>query len=89
MGLVNDGRMPRSATGIRTIVMLLISILLSTALGLAMLVTALAPASVAAPPPMQSPSCGLAVVWPQSHTWSAACPVAISSSACCTRLPIG
>ena len=89
MDVINDGRMPRAATGIRTIVTLLVSIFLSAAIGLAMLITALAPASVAAPSPKQSPSCGLAVVWPQSHTSGATCPIAMSSSTCCTRLPIG
>lgn len=89
MEVTNDGRMPLAETRMRTIVMLLVSICLSIAIGLAMLITALAPASVAAPSPKQSPSCGIAVVWPQSHTSAAACPVAISSSACCTRLPIG
>lgn len=89
MQVINDGRMPRAATGMRTIVMLLVSICLSTAIGLAMLITALAPASVAAPSPKQSPSCGLAVVWPQSHTFGTACRVAISSPTCCTRLNVG
>lgn len=85
MEVINVERMPAAATGMRTIVILLVSILLSAAIGLAMLITALAPASVAAP----SPSCGLAVVWPVNHTSAAVCPVAIPSSACCTRLPIG
>ena len=89
MDVINNGRMPRAATGVRTIVMLLVSIILSAALGLAMLITALAPASVAAPSPMQAPWCNIAVVWPHSHASGAACPVAISSSTCCTRLPIG
>jgi hypothetical protein len=89
MEVIKDGRMPRAATGMRTIVMLLVSIFLSAAIGLAMLITALAPASVAAPTPMQYPLCGIGVVWPQSHTSGAACPVAVSSSTCCTRLPIG
>lgn len=44
----NDRGMPPTATGIRVIVLLLVSICLSTAIGLAMLITALAPASVAA-----------------------------------------
>lgn len=89
MEVINDGRMPRAATGIRTIVMLLVSILISAALGLAMLITALAPASVAAPSPMQFMPCTLAAAWPQSHTSGATCPLAMSSSSCCTRLPTG
>ncbi|MDV3134637.1 hypothetical protein [Mycobacterium sp. 29Ha] len=85
----NDRGMPPTATGIRVIVLLLVSICLSTAIGLAMLITALAPASVAAPSPMQFAPCGITALWPKSLTSSAVCPVAISSSTCCTRLPIG
>ncbi|ORB65210.1 hypothetical protein [Mycolicibacterium tusciae] len=89
MEVNNDRGMPPTATGMRVIVLLLVSICLSIALGLAMLIAALTPASVAAPSPMQSAPCGIAVLWPQNLTSSAVCPVAISSSTCCTRLPIG
>lgn len=85
----NDRGMPPTATGIRLIVLLLVSICLSTAIGLAMLITALAPASVAAPPLNQFAPCGIAAVSPQSLTSGADCPVAISSSTCCIRWPIG
>jgi len=89
MEVMYDRRMPRAATGMRTIVLLLVSICLSTAIGLAMLIAALAPASVAAPSSMRSAPCGVAALWPQSHTRGAVCPIAVSSSTCCTRLPIG
>lgn len=89
MEVNNDRGITPTATGMRVLMMLLVSICLSTAIGLAMLITALAPASVAAPSPMQFAPCGIATLWPQSLTSSAVCPVAISSSTCCTRLPIG
>ena len=82
MEVINDEGMPRASTGLHTIVVLLISIFLSVAIGLAMLITALAPASVAAP-------CGIAVASLHNHTAGAACPLASSRSTCCTRLPIG
>jgi hypothetical protein len=56
---------------------------------LAMLITALVPASVAAPSRMQSAPCSIAAVWPESHISGATCPLAKSLSKCCTRLLIG
>jgi hypothetical protein len=56
---------------------------------LAMLITALVPASVAAPSRMQSAPCRIAAVWPESHISGATCPLAQSLSKCCTRLLIG
>ena len=85
---INDPSMPRTATRMRTIVMLLVSICLSTAIGLATLIDALAPASVAAPSRMQSAPCSIAAVWPERHTFGATCPLVKSSSKCCT-LPLG
>lgn len=82
MEVDTDRGIPLAANGMRTIVLLLLSICLSIAIGLAMLITALAPASVAAPPLMQSAPCGIAAVWPQSDIRDATCPLAI-------RLPIG
>ena len=89
MDVNNDRGMPPTATGMRVIVLLLVSICLSTAIGLAMLITAIAPASVAAPPLNQFTPCGIAAVSPQNHAAGADCPVAISSSTCCIRWPIG
>ena len=89
MEVNNDRGMPPTATGMRVIVLLLVSICLSTAIGLALLITALAPASVAAPSLNQSAPCGIAAVSPQNHTAGADCPLAISSSTCCIRWPIG
>jgi len=86
---INDPSMPRTATRLRTVVLLLVSICLSIAIGLAMLITALAPASVAAPSRMQSAPCSIAAVWPESHISGATCPLAKSLSKCCTRLLIG
>ena len=87
MEVINDGSMPRTATRMRTIVLLLVSICLTIAIGVAMLITALAPASVAAPSRMQP--CNLAAVWPERHIVGTTCPLAMSSSKCCTRLLIG
>jgi hypothetical protein len=85
---INDPSMPRTATRMRTIVMLLVSSCLSTAIGLATLIDALAPASVAAPSRMQSAPCSISAVWPESHIFGATCPLAQSLSKCCT-LPLG
>lgn len=84
MEVINGPSMPRSATRMRTIVMLLVSICLSTAIGLATLIDALAPASVAAPSRMQSAPCSISAVWPESHIFGATCPLAQSLSKCCT-----
>lgn len=84
----NDPSMPRSAR-MRTTVMLLVAICLSTAVGLAMLITALAPALVAAPSQRQSAPCSIAAVWPEIHISGASCPLAKSSSTCCARLLLG
>ena len=84
----NDPSMPRTAR-MRTIVMLLVSICLSTAIGFAMLIDALVPASVAAPSRMQSAPCSIPAVWPESHIFGATCPLAKSVSKCCTRPLIG
>ena len=89
MEVINDRSMPLTATRMRTVVLLLVSICLSIAIGLAMLITALAPASVAAPSRMQSASCSIAAVRPESHISGATCPLAKSLSKCCTRLLIG
>lgn len=89
MEVNNDRGMPPTATGLRVIVLLLVSICLSAALGLAMLITALAPASVASPSLNQFAPCGLAAVSLQNHTAGADCPLATSSSTCCIRWPIG
>lgn len=89
MEVNNDRGMPPTATGMRVIVLLLVSICLSTALGLAMLIAALAPASVAAPSINQFAPCGIAAVSLQDHTAGADCPLAISSSTCCIRWPVG
>ena len=88
MEAINDPSMPRTATRMRTVVLLLVSSCLSIAIGLAMLITALAPASVAAPSRMQSAPCSIAAVWPERHTSGATCPLAKSSSKCCA-LPLG
>ena len=85
---INDPSMPRTATRMRTIVMLLVSICLCTAIGLATLIGALAPASVAAPSRMQSAPCRISAVWPESHIFGATCPLAQLLSKCCT-LPLG
>jgi hypothetical protein len=84
----NDRSMPRTAR-MRTIVMLLVSICFSTAIGLAMLIDTLVPASVATPPRVQSAPCGIAAVLPESHISGATCPLARTFSKCCTRLLIG
>lgn len=89
MEVDNDSGMPPTATGMRVIVLLLVSICLSTAIGLAMLITALAPASVAAPSLNQFAPCGIAAVSLHHRTAGADCSLAISSSACCIRRPIG
>ena len=89
MEVINHPSMPRTATRMRTIVLLLVSSCLSIAIGLAMLITALVPASVAAPSRMQSAPCSIAAVWPESHISGATCPLAKSLSKCCTRLLIG
>jgi hypothetical protein len=86
---INDPSMPLTATRMRTVVMLLVSSCLSIAIGLAMLITALVPASVAAPSRMQSAPCSIAAVWPESHISGATCPLAKSLSKCCTRLLVG
>jgi hypothetical protein len=86
---INDPSTPLTATRMRTVVLLLVSSCLSIAIGLAMLITALAPASVAAPSRMQSAPCSIAAVWPESHISGATCPLAKSLSKCCTRLLIG
>ncbi|BBZ17684.1 hypothetical protein [Mycolicibacterium gadium] len=87
---VNDELgMPPTATEMRVIVLLLVSICLSTALGLAMLIAALAPASVAAPSINQFAPCGIAAVSLQNHSAGADCPTAIPSSTCCIRRPVG
>ena len=83
---INDPSMSRTETKLRTIVMLLVSICVSTTIGLAMLIDSLAPAAVAATSRMQSAPCGIAAVWPESHIFGATCPLAQSSSNCCTRL---
>lgn len=80
---INDPSMWRTETKLRTIVMLLVSICLSTTIGLAMLIDSLAPAATSR---MQSAPCGIAAVWPESHIFGATCPLAQSSSKCCTRL---
>ena len=85
---INDPSTPQTATRIRTVVLRLVSSCLSIAIGLAMLITALAPASVAAPSRMQSTPCGISAVWPASHSFGATCPLAQSLSKCCT-LPLG
>ena len=86
---INDPSTPLTATRMRTVVLRLVSSCLSIAIGLAMLITALSPASVAAPPRMQSAPCSIAAVWPESHISGATCPLAKSLSKCCTRLLIG
>jgi hypothetical protein len=83
---INDPSMPPTATRMRTVVLLLVSSCLSTAIGLATLIDALAPASVAAPSRMQSAPCSISAVWPESHMllWSrtglplAQCPAVIA-----------
>ena len=86
---INDRSMPGTATRMRAVVLLLVSSCLSIAIGLAMPITALAPASVAAPSRMQSAPCSIAAVWPESHISGASCPLPKLSSKCCTRLLIG
>jgi hypothetical protein len=81
MEVINDRSMPRTST-MRTIVLLLVSICLSIAIGLAMLITALTPASVAAP-------CTVAVVAPAHLTTSDACPLTTLSAKCCARPFLG
>lgn len=89
MEVINDRSLPPTATRMRAIVLLLVSMCLSIAIGFAMLSTALAPASVGAPSHMQSAPCSIAAVWPESHISGATCPLAKSLSKCCTRLLIG
>ena len=89
MKVNNDLGMPPTATGMRVIVLLLVSICLSTALGLAMLIATLAPASVAAPSINQFAPCGIAAVSLENHTAGADCPTVIPSSTCCIRRPVG
>ena len=76
----------------RAIALLLTSICLSVAIGLAMLITALTPASVAAPAgPQSTPghACTVGVVWPGHSITSATCPLTTLSSKCCTRPFLG
>jgi hypothetical protein len=89
MDVINDISMPRTATGMRTIVLLLVSICLSAAIVLAMLITALVPASVATASPMQSALCSIAAAGPESHTFAATCRHTRSALKCCTRVPLG
>ena len=89
MEVINDISMPRTATGMRTIVLLLVSICLSTAIVLAMLITALVPASVATPSRIQSAPCSFAAVWPESHISTATCAHTTSALKCCTRVQLG
>lgn len=81
MQVIKDRSMPRTAT-MRTIVLLLVSICLSAAIGLAMLITALTPASVAAP-------CTVAVLQPEHLITGAACPLTTLSAKCCARPFLG
>lgn len=76
----------------RTVALLLVSICLSVAIGLAMVIIALTPASVAAPSAPQSTpghACTIAVVWPGHSITNATCPVTTLSSKCCTRPFLG
>lgn len=81
MQVIKDRSMPRTPT-MRTIVLLLVSICLSAAIGLAMLITALTPASVAAP-------CTVAAVQPDRLITGDACPLAALSAKCCARPFLG
>jgi hypothetical protein len=77
---------------IRTVAILLASICLSVAIGLAILIAALEPASVAAPTGTQSAprdACTVAAVWPGHHITGSRCPVTMWSSRCCTRSFLG
>ena len=78
---IKDRSMPRTAT-MRTIVLLLVSIFLTAAIGLAMLITALTPASVAAP-------CSIAVIQPEHLISGTACPLTTLSAKCCARPFLG
>lgn len=82
MECINDPSMPRTATGIRTIILLLVSICLSTMIFLAMLITALVPTSAGIPSQMHSAPCHIAAVWPESDVSTATCPLA----KCCGHL---
>ena len=81
-------RFAQTAATMRTVALLLASICLSVAIGLAMLIATLAPASVAAPSWTQSAprdACAVAAVWPGHHITGSRCAVTLSSSKCCTR----
>jgi len=85
-------RFAQTAATMRTVALLLASICLSAAIGLAMLIAALAPASVAAPSGTQSAprdACTVAAVWPGHHITGSTCPVTMWSSKCCTRAFLG
>jgi hypothetical protein len=70
----------------RTVAILLVSICLSVAIGLAMLITALAPAAVAASP---GGGCAVPAVWSPYQLTGSMCPVTVSSPKCCTRSFLG
>jgi hypothetical protein len=85
-------RFAQTAATMRTVALLLASICLSVAIVLAMLIAALAPASVAAPSPTQlapRDACAVAVVWPGHLVTSATCPLTTLSAKCCARPFLG
>lgn len=76
----------------RTIAILLVSICLSIAIGLAMLIATLAHASVAAPLMMPSAprdACSVTAAWSPHQLTGALCPVRTRSASCCTRQLLG
>jgi hypothetical protein len=90
--IINGRKMAAPERAWRTIMLLLISICLSVAIGLAILITALAPASVAAPSKTQSAprhACTVAALWPVHLTTGAMCPVTTLSPKCCARPSLG
>ena len=74
-------RFAREAATMRTVVLLLVSICLSVAIGLATLTAALAPASAAAP----RDACAVTAAWRPLQLTNAPCARTTWSSKCCTR----
>ena len=85
-------RFAQTAATLRAVALLLASICLTVAIGLATLIAALAPASVAAPSETLSAprdACTVSVLRPEYLITGAACPASTLSAKCCARTFLG